>query len=205
MKNAIAVFDTIADKYHDMFKNVEVYAQALDVFCRLLPSETPKVLDLACGPANLSYYVKSNINTVNIMGVDGSQNMLDIAQNVLPDEEFRCMNVLDVDKLGNVKFDGILAGFVLPYLSIEEIKSWFKDLFQLLKEGGVFYFSFMDTGKDVERIVYSSSGEGPGLYTRFHTLETIEKALGAFSTVSKFEYPNPKDSSVVDRVIVVAK
>lgn len=44
-------FNEFANEYASRFMSVDSYKEALDLFCNLSKSNTPRILELACGPA----------------------------------------------------------------------------------------------------------------------------------------------------------
>jgi ubiquinone/menaquinone biosynthesis C-methylase UbiE len=56
-KQAIDVFNKLAKVYQDKFMDVSLYHDSFDVFCSHIKKENPSVLELACGPGNITQYL----------------------------------------------------------------------------------------------------------------------------------------------------
>lgn len=76
----------------------------------------------------------------------------------------------------NQKFDAIVAGFVLPYLSKREALSFIKKATKMLNDKGVLYLSFMED--EYKKSVYQTSqSTGDTLFTYFHQSDYIRVAI----------------------------
>lgn len=84
--NAVKVFDDAAMSYSNTIGKLQNYNHTYDYLLTLM-KENQLVLDLACGPGNISYYLLTRIK-INIIGIDLSKKMLKIAQNLMPDQMF---------------------------------------------------------------------------------------------------------------------
>ncbi|MEZ4949611.1 MAG: class I SAM-dependent methyltransferase [Saprospiraceae bacterium] len=83
-----SVFDTHAFLYQEKYMDVKAYSVALSLFAENLPSPNPKIIDLACGPANLSFFLKKLVPKAQIHGCDFAPGMIKLAKNNVPDGSF---------------------------------------------------------------------------------------------------------------------
>lgn len=105
-----------------------------------------KLLELGCGDASFSARALSGTAIASYQGVDLSEVALEIARDRLagvdcPSSFIRGNFIEVVPELVSSRpgsFDGILISFALHHLSFEEKDRLIGQLFQLLKEGGVF-------------------------------------------------------------------
>jgi ubiquinone/menaquinone biosynthesis C-methylase UbiE len=56
-KIAVKIFDSSAHVYQDKFMNVDLYRESLDLFCDTIVKENASVLELACGPGNVTKHL----------------------------------------------------------------------------------------------------------------------------------------------------
>ena len=56
-KIAVAIFNKYASEYQDKFMDLALYHDTFDLFCNLLVRENPTILELACGPGNITKYL----------------------------------------------------------------------------------------------------------------------------------------------------
>jgi 2-polyprenyl-3-methyl-5-hydroxy-6-metoxy-1,4-benzoquinol methylase len=97
-----------------------------------------ELLDVACGTgSNLKYFLNKGFN---VMGLDISEQMLNIAKNKLPHIHFEKMNMTDF-KI-NKSFDIItcLYDSINHLLSFSEWKNFFNTSFNHLKDNGILIF-----------------------------------------------------------------
>lgn len=173
-RNAVNIFDLRANGYRERFMDVSLYADGLDLFCSNLPMGS-EVLELACGPGNITKYLLSKRPDLKIRATDLAPNMLKIAKEENPGAELQLLDCRDILAL-NRKFQGILAGFCLPYLSEAESVKLIADSSQLLYNGGVLYLSTMEADdQNVSGIKTSSYGDK--LYMYYHNAEFLTAAL----------------------------
>ncbi len=99
------------------------------------------ILEIGCGAGNnLSYFIRKN-NDCQGYGVDISDKMIDFCNEKFKNEKKLSFNVLNIDneKL-NKKFDVIVMLGVVGYLEFPD-KS-FKNVFSMLKDDGLFIFTY---------------------------------------------------------------
>src|SRR5689334_25209795 len=129
--HAASVFNKYAEEYQDMFMNVSMYKKALNVFCDLISKENATILDLACGPGNITRYLLSQKPGLIIRGIDLAPNMVLLAQRNNPNAFFEVMDCRSIADLSK-KFDAVICAFCLPYLSREETNKLMTDIYYLL-------------------------------------------------------------------------
>lgn len=145
---AVAIFDKLASLYEQKFMNVDLYADALGWFCQ---NTQTKILELACGPGNITRYLLDKRPDLQILGTDLAPNMIALAQKNNPEAQFRMMDCRAVLQLGQW-YDSIVCGFCLPYLSMAETTKLIADAAQMLSPDGYLYLSTMEAD-------YAQSGE----------------------------------------------
>ena len=70
--------------YQQKFMDQSRYAEGLNRCCELLGTNQGKLLDLGCGPGNVSRYLLDKIPWLRVEAVDLSPAMVALAQNNLP-------------------------------------------------------------------------------------------------------------------------
>jgi 2-polyprenyl-3-methyl-5-hydroxy-6-metoxy-1,4-benzoquinol methylase len=175
-KAAVEVFDRRATEYEAKYMDVSMYGSTLDLFCSLVKSHYPSVLELACGPGNVTRYLLDKRNDLNILSTDLSPRMIELAKQNNPEADFLLMDCRKVNDLEQ-QFDAVMCAFCLPYLDKVEALQLIKNCSQILDSGGVIYISTME---DVEsRSGYETSSYGDTCYINYHQADYLVKALKA--------------------------
>jgi predicted TPR repeat methyltransferase len=207
-KATIALFDKYARKYQAKYMDLEGYHDSLDLFSRNIKGKNAGVLDIACGPGNLTRYILNKRPDFRILGIDLSPKMIELARINNPEAEFQLMDCRHIQKIEK-KYDAVVSGFCLPYLSKEEVLKFITDVSALLVSGGMFYLSTIED--DYERSGYegSESGlEGP-MYIYYHQSDYLLKALrdDGFKIIDlkRKSVPDKKPTTKKDLVILAEK
>ncbi|HEY0091653.1 MAG TPA: class I SAM-dependent methyltransferase [Flavobacterium sp.] len=205
-KNAVEVFDKRATEYQDKFMDVSLYHECFDKFCDAISETKGDILDIACGPGNVSKYLLQQRPDYRIMGIDLSSRMIALAQVNNPTAKFEVMDCRNMRSLGS-RFHGIVCAFVLPYLSKEATGKLIADTYELLLDGGVIYISTMEDAYEKSKMVTSSYGDKIFMY--FHDLNYLNQALvdSCFEILEtrRQTYPTTDGTSVVDLIIIAKK
>ena len=204
---AVDVFNASANNYQDKFMDVSLYHDNFDVFCNSITKKDAAVLELACGPGNITYYLLKQRRQFKILGTDLAPNMLELAKANNPSAEFSLMDCRDIASL-NKKYDAIMCGFCLPYLDKEDTIKLIGDASKILNEGGVIYISTMEDDYSKSNWKYSSSGEYK-TYTHYHQADYLTKALteNGFKLIDiqRKEYLDANKAKVVDLILIAKK
>ena len=205
-KIAVDVFDKWAIEYQDRFMNVDSYSDTFDLFCEHIQSENANLLELACGPGNITKYLLTKRPDLKILGTDLAPNMIRLAKINNPDAEFQLMDCRDIDML-HKKYDAIMCGFCLPYLSREEAIKLISDASKLLNPHGVLYLSTMED--DYHKSGFRKGSKGDEIYMHFHEADYLTAALekNNFRIIDlhRQDYPEQDGTKMVDLVIVAEK
>ncbi|MDB5221477.1 MAG: Methyltransferase type 11 [Chitinophagaceae bacterium] len=170
-------FDTwnkVAKLYQDKFMDLDLYDDTYDTFCEEVKIENATILEIGCGPGNITKYLLNKRPDFRIEGIDISPNMIELAKANNPTVNFKVMDCREIDKLHST-FDGIICGFCLPYLSESDSSKLVKDCGNLLNDKGVLYISFVEG--DYSKSGFQTASSGDRTYFYFHTLESLRKEL----------------------------
>ena len=157
-------WNNIAELYEDKFMNLPLYNETYDFFSEML-KEGSSLLEIGCGPGNISKYIVAREKTFNLLGIDISENMIKLAKGNVPSAEFKvldCRKVLSITQT----FDAIIVGFTIPYLSSSETLKLMRDCKELLNPEGVLYLSFVE-GKN-HQSGYITGSSGDRMYFFYH-------------------------------------
>ena len=173
-QQAVDVFNKRADVYQDKYMDVHLYHTTLDLLLNNITRQNAAVLDIACGPGNITQYLLNKRTDLNILGIDLAPDMLRLARINNPTAEFQLMDCRDISKLEK-QYDAIIIGFCLPYLSKEEAINLIHDAATMLNKGGILYISTMEDDYSKSRMQTSSSGDQ--LFMHFHQADYLTEAI----------------------------
>ncbi|WP_214229260.1 class I SAM-dependent methyltransferase [Pedobacter sp. B4-66] len=199
-------FDKSAKIYQDKFMDVSMFAETFNLFCDNIATDDVSILDIACGPGNITKYLLDRRPDYQILGIDLSLNMLDLAQNNNPNATFQQMDCRDIDTIEQ-KFDGITCGFCLPYLTRKEAIDLIANASRLLKPGGVLYLSTME-GNDDCKSKYQISSTGDQVWINYHQEDYLSKAFfeNNFEVINLKRFTSPdKDGLMITDLVLTGK
>ena len=173
-KETFETWDKMASLYCEKFMDMQLYNATYDYVLNTIVKNKAQILDLGCGPGNITKYMLSKRPDYKICGIDIAPNMIGLAEKNNPTAVFKNMDARQIRKLNTI-FDGIICGFCLPYLSQRECENLISDIYQLLKDDGLIYLSFVEG--DPKKSGFISNSGGSRVYFYFHSLENIEALL----------------------------
>ncbi len=207
MDDFIETYNTwneIADLYEEKFMNFPLYNETYDFFCDNLVISS-SILELGCGPGNITKYISNKRNDLIIEGTDISQNMIDLARKNNPSCKFTVSDIRKYNSLEN-RYSGIISGFCLPYLSIAEIKTLIPKLNHSLDIGGILYLSFVD-GNPINSGIKKGK-DNRILYFFYHDMEEISNLLITnnfrIEKLYQLDYKN-NDNSIDKHIVIISK
>lgn len=175
-KNNLQIWDKCAQQYQDKFMDADLCNDTYDLFCELIEKENASLLEIACGPGNIIKYVLNKRPDLKVLGMDLSSKMIELAKSNNPAAAFElkdARDILEIDK----KFDAILCGFGLPYLSKEDAVKLIEDAYILLNPGGILYISTMEDAYEKSGYQESGSGGKDQMYIHYHEAIYLLTAL----------------------------
>jgi len=132
--------------------------------------------------------------------------MLELAGANNPTAHFRKMDCRDIGTLPG-KYNAIVCGFCLPYLSKREVRQLFEDAATLLSPQGSIYVSSMEG--DYADSGFSVSSSGDKMYIFYHQVDYLTKWLeqSGFQNIDidRQELPNQDGPAKADLLIVATK
>ncbi len=206
IKTAKEIFNHYAIDYQNKFMNLDLYQHSFELFCKNIPKENAAILEIACGPGNITKYLLNIRPDFKILGIDLAPNMIELARINNPEAQFEVMDCRDIGLLPN-KYDAIMCGFCLPYLSKEETIKLINDATLQLKSDGVIYISTMEDDYNNSGIQTNSYGDQ--IYMYFHQSDYLTQALQAngfkIIDLTRQDYPTQAETKTTDLLILARK
>ena len=199
-------WNTIAQLYEEKFMDIELYNDSYKKFCELLSTSNATVLEIGCGPGNITRRILDWNPNLKVLATDVSVNMIDLARRNNPNID---VQILDCRNLRTIrdKFDGIICGFTIPYLAKIDMSNLMADCAQSLNENGILYLSFVNGDYSDSGFISGSSGDRTYFY--YYDLKTIKHALELNNMIivdhSNKEYKRADDSIEIHTIINARK
>lgn len=167
-------WNKLAEIYQEKFMNLDIYNPSYDLFLSALETEGSSILELGCGPGNITRYLLNKNPKLQITATDVAPNMIKLAQANNPTAICQILDSKNLSTL-NENYDGLVAGFCVPYLSTEEVKSVIINAKRILNHHGVIYISFVNGDEKDSGLKTNSMGDQ--VYFFFHQKEMIQNLL----------------------------
>lgn len=203
-KETFETWNNIASVYQDKFMDLDLYNKTYDYICSTLCKDKAKLLEIGCGPGNITKYLLSKRPDFDIFGIDIAPNMVALAKKNNPTANFAVMDSRHINSL-TAKYDGIISGFCLPYLSPTESNTFILHAYDLLNENGLVYLSFVEGNPDHSEFKVGSGGR---VYFHYHNLDDLKKQLmhAKFNKIETFKVRYPTSATAYDiHTILIAQ
>ncbi|TAE66519.1 MAG: class I SAM-dependent methyltransferase [Bacteroidetes bacterium] len=204
-KETFETWDKVASFYQDKFMDLDLYNDTYDFICHSIIKKNAKILEIGCGPGNITKYLLSQRPDFDIFGIDIAPNMIELAKKNNPTATFAVLDSRKIDEI-KTKYDGIVCGFCLPYLSQTDSQKLIADCFNLLNENGLLYISFVEGNPNKSDFQVGSSGNR--IYFYFHNVDDLKIKLieNGFDDFKIFEVEYKKSTSEIEiHTILTAK
>ena len=179
-KETFDTWNRIPVLYQDKFMDLDLYNETYDYICDSISKVNPKILEIGCGPGNIAKYLLAKRPDFDIFGIDVAPNMIELAKKNNPNAKYAVMDCRNISEI-TTKFDAIICGFCLPYLSHTDNRKLIANFKNLLRENGLIYISFVEGDPNNSGFQIGSSGDRSFFY--YHEIESLTLALNE----SKFE------------------
>jgi len=169
-------FNEFADEYTERFKNIDSYRVHLDLFLNLSPDPVLSILELGCGPGNITGFLHSHFPDARITAIDLAPKMIEIASRRLPLVDFHVMDVRNIRALKR-QFDLVMCSFCLPFLSDEDAQKLIRDCAAQMSPGGLIYISTMEGDSDKAGFEPTSFSGDSQVFFNYHLKASLEESL----------------------------
>jgi ubiquinone/menaquinone biosynthesis C-methylase UbiE len=205
-KIAVDLFDKCAALYQDKFMDVSLYHDTFDLFCNAVQKENVAILELACGPGNITKYLLQQRPDFKILATDLAPKMIALAEENNPTATFQLLDQKNIASL-NKTYDGIMCGFGFPYLSKEEAMQLIHDSYAILNDNGVLYLSTMED--DYSKSGWQKGSTGDAIFMHYHQEDYLVEALKnvGFRIVEtqRKSYSAADGNPIIDLILIAKK
>ncbi len=196
-KETFETWNKVALLYQDKFMDLDLYNDTYDFICNSINKDKAKILEIGCGPGNITKYLLSERPDFDIFGIDIAPNMIELAIKNNPTASFAIMDSRQIDDI-KTKFDGIICGFCLPYISQTDSIKLITDCYKLMNENGLIYLSFVEGDPNKSDFQVGSSGDRSYFY--FHNLDDLKTQFveSKFDELKTFKVEYKKSETEID-------
>jgi len=197
-------WNKMAKPYNEKFAGMDLYDDTYLSFLGLVKTHGASVLEVGCGPGNITKYLLSRRPDLKITATDVAPNMVSLAKEINPSANCVLLDCRNVDSLKE-KFDAFVCGFCMPYLSKEDCEKLIRDFSSLSKPGAIIYLSTIEG--DYSDSGYEAGSGGDKCYVYYHNEDFICGLLSknGFKVVNKsrkdFSHSSHKSNS---HLIIIA-
>lgn len=174
---SVATFNKLADRYAEKYFHLDMYDPYLERFVKRIESQGASVLDVACGPGNVSGYLAKARPDLKLVGIDLAEGMLKQAKLRVPSAEFLLKDCRHIDELKQI-FDASAFAFGLSYLTDDDANRFFSSLNASLADSAMLYLSTITGETSCSGFETTSSGDR--VYIRYRSvgdvLSMVERA-----------------------------
>ncbi len=194
-KTTFDTWNKIASLYQDNFMNLDLYNDTYDIFCNAINKQNAAIFEIGCGPGNITKYLLTKRPDLNIDATDVSPNMIELAKKNAPAANFSLLDAREIQTITK-KYDGIMCGFCMPYLSKEDCAKLIQDCSCLLNSKGIFYCSAIEG--DYNNSGFESSSSGDKAYVFYHQQEYLQQWLAEndFQNIQTFRKQYQKKDGI---------
>lgn len=173
-KETFETWNKVAKLYQDKFMNFDLYNSTYDIICSSIKKPNSNILEIGCGPGNITKYLLSQRPDFNIFGIDIAPKMIELAKKNNPTASFAVMDCRQINHIKEI-YDGIICGFCLPYLSQTDSEKLISDCNRLLNKNGLIYLSFVEGDPIDSHFQVGSNGDRTYFY--YHNLDSLTEQL----------------------------
>ncbi len=201
-------FNEFASEFAERFMNIDSYITHFEKFCDFHESNEPKILELGCGPGNVTKFLKNRFENSQITAIDLAPKMIQIAKQTIMGVDFRIMDVRNINSF-QTQFDSIMCSFCLPFLSKSDTYKLISDCSEKLYKNGVLYISTMEGDESKAGFETTSFTGESKIYFNYHKNLDLEKAFleNGFSIEYNVrqKYYEPNGDITIDLIMIGRK
>ena len=98
-KETFDTWNKVASIYQDKFMDMALYNDTYDYICNSIAKPKAKLLEIGCGPGNITKYLLSKRPDFDIFGIDIAPNMIELAKKNNPTANFDIMDSRQINNL----------------------------------------------------------------------------------------------------------
>lgn len=200
--DAREAYNLIAEDWHRDHASDDWWIEGTDAFIQKLPVGS-RVLDVGCGSGVKSEYLIAH--GLNVVGIDVSDKLLEIARREVPEGEFKVLSMTELDSMQQT-FDGVFAQASLLHIPKKDAAAVVQRMARRLVSGGLLYIAVKETREDRPEEEIVTEHDYGHKFERFFSYFTVSE-LGTYLADAKLETvltlrnPSPSGKTVWLQII----
>jgi SAM-dependent methyltransferase len=203
---SVATFDRLADRYAEKYFHLDMYDPYLERFVKRIEPQGASVLDVACGPGNVSAYLAKVRPDLKLVGIDLAEGMVKQARLRVPSAEFLVKDCRHIGELEQV-FDASAFAFGLSYLTDDDANRFFSSLNTTLADSAMLYLSTITGESSWSGFETSSSGDR--VYMKYRSVgdvvSMVERAGYRVDFMEVIASPANASKSTQDLILIAQR
>lgn len=204
-KESVSTFSKLASRYAEKYFHLDLYDRYLDTFEKRIVPQGVSVLDVACGPGNVSAYLAKARPDLKLVGIDLAEGMILQARVRVPSAEFFVGDCREIGGFG-CKFAAAAFAFGLSYLTDDDAARFFSSLNAALDTSAMLYLSTI-TG-EASWSGFDANSDGDRVYVKYRikdeVVSMVERA-GYTIVLSEVIASPPNASRSTQDLILIAQ
>lgn len=199
---SVACFDKHASNYADKYFDLRDYHSYYDMLLQHLPATACRVLDLACGPGNVTAYLSQQRPALSFDCVDRSAAMLAHVQRRLPYAKPILADCRDLSQL-SPGYDAAAFCFGLSYFDDADASLVLQQLCAVLKPGAILLLSTV--AGDAANNGVQTNAAGDSVISFFRSQAEINHLLASagFDLLLSETVASPANASQISQDLVL--
>lgn len=197
-------WNKVAALYQEKFMDLHLYDDTYDRFLALVEKQGARVLEIGCGPGNITRFLLAHRPDLKIEAIDVAPAMIELARENVPQAAFSVMDCRQIHTIDK-EYEAIMCGFCMPYLSTTDCEKLFRDSAHLLVKGGIAYFSTIEG--DYTQSGFKKASTGDCAYVYYYGEQELRQSLekAGFEGVDLYRKQYPKGDTMETHLILIVR
>lgn len=184
-----------AEKYSSDFSFVHNYGE--DVVDLIDATNVKTVVDLGCGNGAITKSLAEK--GFFVIGIDGSEEMIEIAQKQYPDIKFMCSDATNF--ILEKPVDAVFSNAVFHWIDKNDQSKMLKCVYQSLNHGGQFVFEFGGVGNN--QLIHTALSKAFAEAGYVYTMPFYFPSIGEYASLLEKEGFKVRYAALFDRTTML--
>lgn len=205
-QETVSTFDRSASVYAEKYFDLRQYDRYYEAFLESLPEGAVSILDLACGPGNVSAFIKSRRADADILAADRSDGMLEQVRARVSGVATVNIDCRDLSYIGRT-FHGVVFFFGLSYFNNDDAAKVLDQILAKLHPGGTLLLASVAGDPSLSGVQTNKSRDQVFSFFRRPSEITAMVASSGFEVISASKVDSPANASIntTDSIVIARR